>query len=652
MRIDTDPSGNAVSALMAPSLIASQRLRGVAFRGNMILTGSAAPGYIHTPSSASLQPMRLAPPAYAPDLLGVTKLSTEVGLTGSYRVRLSFAIKGIDGRIITESPLGPAAITPSDLATQSLRVSAFQAPPEDINTIRLYRTLSGASSTYYRWLDLDTRHINPVGHMIADATPDEVITGTPAPLDSETGLPPNQFKLLVSWGGRLVGVDASDNGRLIWSEVGFHDRWPATNSLPIPPTVRDGFGVTALLPRRNTLGIARRGSFHLVSDLATPELHRIGDEDVISHDAAVTHNDVVWVLTSDGIYRWDGSNRLSNISAATVHPWFTTNTYFTRDKLHLSIGTYNIERRSIIWLLPSAGQSSLDDTEVSLDRWIEYYPDRDVWLGPHVLSAGTFGTPTTVGLWGESGNIVAIGTANGQILTEDTNQHFDADSAPQVLSVDSPRLKSVYITPNPLPVTVIAGLPGEPNITEGTATLPRSPEGNGRVAGILDGTPFITPVFPWTSTNAMFWIPVTATQAIGLRLVGTSLNIIIPNGTTLDALSAFELDPAAPPTDQASLAEGVEVVLETQPLTLGLPTAIKEFGELFLVGDADSGHNLTTMVGEDGFNLTYPHPLRGTARLDGRVGEDSGPTLRITETTTADVRLSGYHIMPVSIRRH
>ena len=120
VRVDTDPSGSVVSSLMAPSLITSQRLRGVAFRGNMILTGSAAPGYIHTSLSPTLQPMRIEPPAYAPDLQGATKLSDEVGLTGAYGVRLSFAIKGTDGSIITESPLGPAATTTTDLTTQAL----------------------------------------------------------------------------------------------------------------------------------------------------------------------------------------------------------------------------------------------------------------------------------------------------------------------------------------------------------------------------------------------------------------------------------------------------------------------------------------------------------------------------------------------------
>src|SRR3990167_1432329 len=182
MRVD----GTNIATLTLPTgcvLSSSRRPRFAIMGKYVMMVNSPSWNLLIDPSDDdAVYSMSPAPPALAPTLAA----GTSTGLTGAYKVRVTFGVKNTKGVLLSESPLSPepAAFT---LANQSLSVTAIPTAQEPgINVRRLYRTLSGGS-TYFHWADLDGNTATSVDRGISDAT----IASSPVPLN--LGNPPGTF---------------------------------------------------------------------------------------------------------------------------------------------------------------------------------------------------------------------------------------------------------------------------------------------------------------------------------------------------------------------------------------------------------------------------------------------------------------------------
>ena len=627
------------------------------------------------------EPDRMVPMSPTPPLRAVTISAGDTlpvdGLSGKYNVKVSYAVKDFStGTILAESPLGPEVETHlddlADLDEQELDVSSIPIPNEPgLNCRRIYRTLTGASATYYHWQDIDDIETTSLSAAVSD----EVLAGTPAPTLLELGNPPGSWgydtrlQHLTAWRGRLFGVAAgsptAERDTLRWSEVRSPDRWPAINSLPIPPVDSDEEGITALIARRNSLGIGKHGSFHILNDPNNTTLKQIASIDVISHQATVVHDDTAWMLCSDGMYQWDQTNRVMNISRDSVHGWFTTDTYFERSAFDKVVGVFHEGRQSIIWLMPSANQDP-DQPQTNLDRWIEYYPEQEVWLGPHRTSEFT---PTSLGiLQDDSGHRnVAFGGANGRIYQEH-GQHFDGDTLPTPGEVVNRRRSSLILNEEV----------GD-GATANTFVLTSATIDDTLVDGQLDGAfpldeetypygqrTFVTVLFPWsrlprlaagegagspaTSTNTY---PVMANEHVLLLAVDSDGKLLVA-ASDINlfpiTLSAYNVKTGLVPSEQASPGLGVDMLVQIQDQTFGVAPYTKYWGELNLLIDAPSGHNLVveSVAGQQERKHELPLPIDLEARL-GRLGLGTKMFFVLTENTTAAIDWFGYHVVPVNI---
>ena len=378
-------------ALPPNLLLTNRRARFALLNKRVCMSNSASNNVMFVPGDPlSDDPIDfVVPMSPTPPKASVTgSVGNDVGLTGKYNVRVTFAVKNSKGAIIAESPMGPPMDEPVTLADENLTIRDIPVSDEfGINTRRLYRTLANGSK-YFHWTDVGGNGESYVEEAISD----EVIQATP--VSTDLGNPPGSFgsssylELMTAWKGRLFGraggTNVADLDTLLWSAIRLPYAWNPTNTLPIPPVGADSFGITALIPRRDVLGIAKRDSIWAINS-PTPlsgNLRQVSQVGAVGQDSVVVHDDYAWFLSEDGIYMWGSDNIPSSISADSVHPWFTTDNYFNRAAFDKVVGFYNTDRQSIVWLMPSRGQSELD-------RWIEYYPHEGVWLGPHMTSEFT-----------------------------------------------------------------------------------------------------------------------------------------------------------------------------------------------------------------------------------------------------------------------
>lgn len=589
-------------------------------------------------------------------------ISEETGLTGTYKYKISFLIKEPNresDRVVAESPLGEVegSITLDNQVVDITNIPIAEEP--SITDRRLYRTLDGGE-VYFHVQDVDGNSITTA----TDDSSDESIALAPAP--DSLGNPPGSYgsasrlELVTAWKGRLFGrtggatakPTAVDKDVLLWSEARQPYAWPVTNSLPIPPVGGDSFGITAFLPRRDKLGIGKRDALYAITS-PTPlegQLRRIASIGVVAPESVVIKDDTAWFLSEDGIYVWGSDDTVRNLTVENVHPWFNTDTYFNRAAFEDVVGFYHDGRESIIWLMPEAESSVLN-------RWIEYYPAENIWLGPH--STGEF-TPTYVSAFEDQDSVesVVFGGSDGRIYEENA-QGFDGAVQGSLNQSDTEGQRRTLIFDGSIDDgdgfrMVDIDIP-----TTLDADIVITPE---------DSVALITPQFPWSLlqdvTDASIGDEPTPSTSIALAasLFDEKVNILIGKTATNKLLIAatepifplniliYTINPGLEPSTIIDRATGIEMIIETQPQTASEPEMFKHWGELSLEADVEAGHELLVTSTLDGTGLKHesPEEIIDRVRLN-RVGDGNRMSLRIMESSTAPTCIYGYYISPLNM---
>lgn len=320
--------------------------------------------------------LTLRPPATAPVLA-----ASGVGLlNGIYRAKVAFGIKDENGRVVSLSPYGPASAESAVLALNQLLVSQVERSNDPgVNFRRIARTTSGPGSAYFDWYDLDGNFSSS----FLDGVTDEGLATLTVPTD--LGEPPVRFSLITGWKDRLWGVAVDDIDTVHFSGSRKAYGWPLVNSFPIPPQGDDTVGVTALIARRDALGIARQGIMHQILGRTPANFERTQLADgkgCVAPDSVQVIHDIGYWLGGDGVYSW-GPKGVELVSAQ-VTGWFQTDRYFNRIYFPTAIGHYN-EKHNLYQLLLASITSEVG----ALDRWVGLELDTGRWHGPHKTGAFT-----------------------------------------------------------------------------------------------------------------------------------------------------------------------------------------------------------------------------------------------------------------------
>lgn len=443
-RVGVDWTATEISLPTDVTVATAKTLR-IAILGRTIVLVNAPSRNLAIDFDGSCRSLVPEPPPY----MAFLAAGASTGLTGVYKSWTSFVIKDAFGRLVAESPLSPYGSI-NALANQSLGLSSIPLSNDaSVTGRRLYRS-SASGDTPFLWHEIDDNVTTTYDDGLSDAS-----LALYATVNDALGVPPGSagavsMKLCVAWKDRLWGVSdyASDSDNLHYSENRQPWAWPALNEFPLGGI--GGQGITAIIPRRDDLGICKTtGVYKIVGEGAEtfqPVIVTAGAGAVAPDSVAVIRN-IGYVLGQDGVYRYDDSG-FKSISREKVHAWFTTDTYFNRSRFPYAQGRWNPELDSYELHLSAAGSSVLD-------RWVSYDLKRDVWYGPHKTDAFT-PKATTVVLDSAGSPIPIIGgddgfiyKMNGATRTDKTATAIGLD-ARIVLTANTPDIDKIWAQPDVL----------------------------------------------------------------------------------------------------------------------------------------------------------------------------------------------------------
>lgn len=395
----------------------------------VVVNGATHDFYIDVTGTA--RQLQITPPTAAP----IPSAGNLTGLTGSYAVACTFKIKDANGATIAESGIGPISAGSSALTNQSLALANIPVSGDTfVNARGLYRTLSGGN-VLYPWFDLD----NNVSLTDDRGVSDALLSLLPTTA-VRNGVPPD-LSLICTWKDRLWGVPKTKIDYPRWTDERLLYGWSADNEILIPAQQTDSTGVTAFIPRRDQLGIARHNRLYQITGDSNDTFQRVEVSETIGavgQESVVVVRDIGYWIGDRGAVEWTNAS-IGYISEAQVDPWFTTDTYFNRSLFPKAQGRYNPDTDAVEWLLASAGSTNLD-------RWIAFDIKGRRWFGPHKTDAfiptcsghssdgrGVLGAITTT-------PITVFGGADGYLYQRDRTQINDDDHTPVALSVDLPVL--------------------------------------------------------------------------------------------------------------------------------------------------------------------------------------------------------------------
>lgn len=431
--------GGVATAITLPAGItlfgSSQICRPVLFQVNespviLIVNGGTHDFYIDATGIA--RQLQLGAPTSSP----VLTAGASTGLSGIYTTAVTFKVKDSNGATIIESGLGPSSAFSATLVNQSLRLDSIPVSNDGtVNARGIYRSLSGGT-TLYPWFDIDDNT-----SLFDDRdTVDSLLSLLPTSA-SRFGSPPD-LKLIASWRDRLWGAPRNPIDHLRWTEERNFYGWSADNELIIPPQNSDIYGVTALIPRRDNLGVCRKRQLYMITGNSNDSFQRVGISETMgcmSQESVVIINNVAYMLGERGVNEWSDYG-MRSVSDSQVAAWFSTDTYFNRALFTKAQGRYNPDTDAYELLLCSAGSTNLD-------RWVAYQLSSRTWLGPHKTDAFT---PTCAatnsvrrGLLLDSNDlpICAFGGSDGFIYKRDSTVVNDNGIA-VAMSVDLPFLSA------------------------------------------------------------------------------------------------------------------------------------------------------------------------------------------------------------------
>ena len=330
------------------------------------------------------------PPRLAPILTGVADTGP-TPLSGTYMAKVTFVTLDAFGNVIYETDYGPpsAAVT---IGAQALKLTGIDISPDQVGGRRIYRTTTGGA-VYFQWIDLDGNILTSV----QDDLPDAGLSLFAAPL---LGTPP-RLTTIAQFRGRLFGSGDVDIDHLRYTEAGSQYAWVVDNLLTIPGVGADQYGVVALAPRRDALGVGRRNLMAQVTGTGALNTDGTIDFDVVvlsnelgieSQETTKIFRDTAYFLWKDGVYTWNSSGfqcisdgTLGNTNGPTalntsgygnVRAWFATDSYFNRAMFPQAFALIDVFQPKYRLFLASAGSTVIDS-------FVDYDINDGTWWGPH-----------------------------------------------------------------------------------------------------------------------------------------------------------------------------------------------------------------------------------------------------------------------------
>jgi hypothetical protein len=371
--------------------------------------------------------VRLLSPA-APRLAPTIAGQAGGTLSGTYGgVRYTFVTLDSNFNIISESDYSPGSNTVT-ITSQFLRVTGLDTSPDEITLRRLYRTTSNGA-ILYQWVDLDGNILTSIQDDLADAG----LSLFGAPI---LGTPPH-LTTIGEFRGRLFGGSDTERDILFYTEAGLQYAWPSDNRLVIPPVGADQYGIVALAPRREALGVGRRNTLLQITGSGAEDSNGIPDLDVVilskelgieSQESVRVFRDTAYFLWKDGVYSW-GSEGLKCVSdgvgdKGNVRSWFV-NDYFNVDMYPQAFA--HIDQNYPIYRLFLASFGSNE-----IDTWVEYNITDGTWWGPH--RTALFSPLSAFNRTNTSNNNIAV-IGGPTAVYNDQTPHTDGVSTPIEFSV-------------------------------------------------------------------------------------------------------------------------------------------------------------------------------------------------------------------------
>lgn len=415
-------SSGAITAITLPDdvTISSSRTPRFAIWKNEVVMVNAASEPLAINREASARVLVPRPPVSAP-ILSVVAGGT---LTGSFKVKASFYVKDFFGNLLAESALGPASATVSP-SSQFILAADVPVSSQTISGRRLYRTVTGPGSVYFPWIDIDGNTVTSVQNDLSDVG----LQLVSAP--ENLGAVPDLY-LITEWRGRLWGVDRRNVDILRRSGADLAYAWDVDLAFVIPQIGADLRGVTALLRRKDELGVGRYRAMHMIVGNDDDDFTPVGVKEkigVLNQESVQVVDDIAYFLGNPfALYKWSDGG-VDNISDEKVKSWFSTDTYFNRSRFQYATSTYDPVNRLVIWFLAAPGSSDND-------RWISYDITAEEFYGPH--KTGAF-TPTCSGplTLSDETEVPVIGSSSGFLWKPQATRTDDTATAID-LDVDSP----------------------------------------------------------------------------------------------------------------------------------------------------------------------------------------------------------------------
>jgi hypothetical protein len=195
------------------------------------------------------------------------------------------------------------------------------------------------------------------------------------------------------------------------------------NELPAYPVGQELNGVIGLAPRRNELGIMKRGGLWQItgdSSLSFSVVQiGIGRAGCLSHRSIVTVNDEVFWLGPDGCYQW-GVGGVTSITDSRTRPWFLSDRYFNRDLFSNAYAKFNTLRDQYELHLCGVG-------ETTSDVWVAYQRAKGIWFGVHQTDATTLNCAASVET-AEGIPLVLVAGQDGYLYSLNESEYYDGPS--------------------------------------------------------------------------------------------------------------------------------------------------------------------------------------------------------------------------------
>ena len=378
-------TAGVVSTVTLPSgvtMVNTRRARFAMIAGIVVGVNAFSRNVAITASTVVARLLNITGPTGAP-----TSASGAAGnITGTFRYAFSYVVKS-GTTVLTESPLSSLS-TPLTVNAKQIDLSSISTSSNtDVTHRFIYRTTNNGADLFKAG-EIANNTATTYNDNLSDYDLGLL------PVAENKGNPPGSddtdyFRVIAAWKDRLFASPNVNLHRVHRSGNREPYSWGAEDYFVIGNDSEDAYGVTAFMARRDELVIAkRRQLWKLIGD--TPDnyqLIKVADGiGAVSQEAALVVGDTCYFLGEDGFYEY-GPAGVKSITRDTVHPWFTSDTYFNRSYFHNAFAKANQAYDTIELHLPAAGSSNID-------RWVSYDRRQRMWTGPHKTSAFT---PTAAG---------------------------------------------------------------------------------------------------------------------------------------------------------------------------------------------------------------------------------------------------------------